>query len=299
MKRIAVVDLGTNTFNLLVVDKTSEAFTPVFTVKEGVGLGLKGINKNQIAPDAMVRALDTLKAFKVHCERLNVEEIHAFGTSAIRNATNQADFLKKVEETTQLKIQVISGDREAELIYQGVSYGHNFASKGIIMDIGGGSTEFILADQTGILTAQSFEIGVARIFQQFSFADPMTAGDCQKVEDYLQKGTYPFFDGLAVNHLIGASGSFETFYELISNEPYPVNEFITINSTAIEKSLAEIIASTQAQRDQNPRIIPIRKKMAPIAAVKIRWIIRKLNIQKVTISPYALKEGVIKTIGNK
>ena len=93
--------------------------------------------------------------------------------------------------------------------------------------------------------------------------------------------------------MIGASGSFETFYELLSNKDYPEHEYVYLPKAALMAQLERIIYSTKAEREIDDRIIPIRKKMAPIAAVKIRWIIRKLNIQKIIISPYSLKEGVI------
>ena len=296
MRRIAIIDLGTNTFNLLIVDAVNGGFEPVFTTKIGVGIGLGGINENRLAADAIERAIETLQEFTGYCEDYKVEKIHAFGTSAIRNAANQAAFLLKVKEEIGLTIQVITGDQEANYIYQGVLYGHSFEKPGVIMDIGGGSTEFILAHKERMIEAKSFEIGVARIFQKFQFSDPMTFEDCLRIENYLSEKIGDFFDHMEVAELVGASGSFETFYELSKKKAYPINEFTQLSRVEMEESLLPIIQSTQAERDKNPLIIPIRKKMAPIAAVKIRWIIRKLNVQSVIISPYALKEGVIKTV---
>mgnify|MGYP001018980924 CR=1 FL=1 len=94
--------------------------------------------------------------------------------------------------------------------------------------------------------------------------------------------------------LIGASGSFETFYELIHNEQFPEkNKSIEISVDHLTEILEQIISSTQEERNRNQWIIPIRKKMAPIAAVKTRWVLRQIPVAKVFISPYSLKEGVI------
>lgn len=296
MKRLAVIDLGTNTFNLLIIDWEDGLHKVVYNTKVGVGLGLGGINKNHITPEAMERGLDTLRNYVLKCQSLKVDDIVAFGTSAIRNADNRQDFLDLVEQHLEMHIQVISGNREAELIYKGVTLGIEIQEPFLIMDIGGGSTEFILGDSNFLIEAASFEIGAARIFQSREFSDPFTAADCKFIEDYLDKGVGSFFNQIKVNQLIGASGSFETFYELLSNHTYPKEKYVVLDKDALLEQVDKVIFSTKKERELDDRIIPIRKKMAPIAAVKIRWIIRKLNIQKIMISPYSLKEGVISEV---
>lgn len=293
MKRLAIIDLGTNTFNLLVIDKLSNGFNEVYSTKVGVGLGLGGINENRIHESAEKRALETLEAYKQKAIELNATQIVAFGTSAIRNAVNQVEFTQLVKEKIGIDIEVISGDREAELIYKGVTIGIEMDQPFLVMDIGGGSTEFIYGNSIELLKAGSFEIGASRIYQAFNFSDPYTVENCEEIENYLEKGIGNFFDTIQTKQLIGASGSFETFYELLSNKDYPPNEYVYLPKAELMAQLERIIYSTKAEREIDDRIIPIRKKMAPIAAVKIRWIIRKLNIQKITISPYSLKEGVI------
>ena len=298
IQNIAVIDLGTNTFNLLIIKKTTSGYNEVYSEKVGVGLGLGGITKNIIVNNAILRGIDTLKHYKSICDKYHVSEIFAFGTSAIRNATNKEDFLAQVANHTGIIIHVISGEIEANYIFAGVLSGLPKLNNYLIMDIGGGSTEFIHANYSKIKAAQSFEIGVARIFQNMQFADPFTEKDCQKIEDYLEKKVGSFFDAVTVSVLVGASGSFETLYELIHNTEYPNGKYSTFSKTEIQKELDSIIQSTFAEREKNKHIIPIRKKMIPIAAVKIRWIIRKLNIQKIIISPYSLKEGIIAEVIN-
>jgi exopolyphosphatase / guanosine-5'-triphosphate,3'-diphosphate pyrophosphatase len=292
-KRIAIIDLGTNTFNLLVADKTGTVVKRIYSTKDGVALGLGGINENRISADAMERAMTALRKFCSTSQAMHVQSIYAFGTSALRNAKNATELIDQVRAELHVEIEVISGDREAELIYKGVASGYDFKKPALIMDIGGGSTEFILADQAGVIKAHSFEIGVSRIYQLFRFSDPMSAGDCQKVVDYLQQSTGDFFNDITSKRLIGASGSFETFYKLAYNTELPEDEFVTMNIEAVRGSLDKIISSTQKERDANPLIIPIRKKMAPLAAVKTKWIIDKLGMDELVISPYALKEGVM------
>ena len=295
-KRKAIIDLGTNTFNLLVVDTSGQNYKTVYAAKEGVGLGLGGINDSRISADAMGRGIEALNRYKQKCSELGVEQIHLFGTSAIRSAVNRNDFLDRVKSELQLDIEVVTGEREAQLIYKGVSSGMVIDEPILIMDIGGGSTEFIQADSSGPVKFRSFEIGVSRIYQLFDFSDPFCKEDCLRIEDYLEKGTGDFFDGMNIKHLVGASGSFETFYELSTESRYPEGDYVQLTRAEIMQSLDHIIGSTLHEREKNEWIIPIRKKMAPVAAVKIRWIILKLNIQHVTISPFSLKEGVLQTL---
>jgi exopolyphosphatase/guanosine-5'-triphosphate,3'-diphosphate pyrophosphatase len=292
-KRIAIIDLGTNTFNLLVADKDGSNLKRVLSTKDGVALGLGGINENKLSADAIERAMTTLHKFCETCRDLETDLIVGFGTSALRNATNASDLTSRAKNELDLTIEVISGNREAELIYKGVASGYQFKSADLIMDIGGGSTEFILADQNGIQKAASFEIGVSRIYQLFTFSDPMTEFDSQKIIAYLEKATETFFDGMTSKRLIGASGSFETFFKLAYETEFPEDVFVTMKAHDVYKSLDRVIRSTQKERDLNPHIIPIRKKMAPLAAVKTKWIMDKLKMVELVISPFALKEGVI------
>lgn len=292
--RKAVIDLGTNTFNLLIADVFASNFELVHTEKDGVSLGMGGINHNRIADEALVRGFNALKHFKSVCSDYQVQEIHAFGTSALRDASNSFEFLHKVQTELGIEIQIISGELEAELIYKGVKWSYDFAEPAVIMDIGGGSTEFVFADENGITDLVSLNIGVSRIYQHFHFSDPLSKEDVSNIEDWLDEKANGFFDGKQEHILIGASGSFETFYELIHNEPFPSKiDAVEISINELNDSLAAIISSTQEERDLNDWIIPIRKRMAPIAAVKTRWVLNKLDIQRVFISPCSLKEGAL------
>lgn len=292
-RKIAIIDLGTNTFNLLIVQSFQSVYKTIYATRVGVGLGLGGINENNLADDAMDRGIETLKVYTEKCKELAVDEIHAYGTSAMRNARNNHVFIDRIKMELTLDIIVIDGINEALLIHKGVALGYPFDLPGVIMDIGGGSTEFIFANNQGIIKIGSFEIGAARIFELFDFSDPVSVNNIEEIENYLEEGVGAFFDDIQTDYLIGASGSFETFYELSTNSEYPADEFVALDRVEVEAVLDKIIRSTRLEREQNDRIISIRKKMAPIAAIKIRWIMRKLDIKKMVISPFAMKEGIL------
>lgn len=288
----AVIDLGTNTFNLIIADVTEHDFEPLYTDKVSVAIGLGGIHKNQLTVPAQTRALTALKKFKQQCDHFHVETITALGTSAIRDAFNSAEFLQKVKSQTNIDVSIITGDKEAELVYHGVLWTHQFQQPAVIMDIGGGSTEFILADIQGLRNEVSLNIGISRIFQTLKTQDPLSQEDIQNIENWLENIVGDQLDNFKSNDLIGASGVFETFYEMIHLKNMdPIRESYLFDFEELHQVLDWLIQSTAIERDNHPNIIPIRKLMGPITAVKVKWILRKLNVRKVWISPYSMKEG--------
>lgn len=294
--RTAVIDLGTNTFNILIADVSASKFTVIHSEKEGVSLGMGGINENIISPDAFERGLATLRHYNFICIHYRVDVINAFGTSALRGAKNSQKFVDQIYDELGISITIISGEKEADLIYKGVQWSYDFEKPGVIMDIGGGSTEFIFANKDGMSDLISLDIGVSRIFQELKLNDPLTKQDVKIISNWLDKKANGFFDGKKEDLLIGASGSFETFYELIYNKEFPENKLkcIEVPMQKLNEIIDWVIYSTQEERDKNTFIIPIRKKMAPIAAVKTKWVIEKLGITQTIISRCSLKEGALR-----
>lgn len=290
----AVIDLGTNTFNLLIFRKEGERFEFMYNQRVPVGLGMGGINENIIAQDAFDRGVNAIVQFKQTCDKLAVEQIKAFGTSALRGAKNGQLFCEAVSNQTGTQIETISGLREAELIFEGVKLVHPFTKSSCIMDIGGGSTEFILANEKGMQEFHSFDIGVSRMLQKFELSDPLTTENIQQIEAFLADNTADFFQKHSCDALIGASGSFETFYEFIFERKY-TDEWSSSELTmeTLMEMLEFLIHSTQEERQTNDHISDIRKKMIHIAALKTRWVIQQLNVKEVWISPASLKEGVM------
>ena len=291
---IAAIDLGTNTFSLSICHVIDGKLTLIHQEKEGVMLGKGGINEGFIAPDALQRALDCLGRFKESCVNYGVVEIRAMGTSAIRGATNGVDLIQKANALHQINITIFDGIQEANFIYQGIASAHSFSEPSLIMDIGGGSTEFIFADQHGIIDLMSFNIGISRIYQLFELSDPLRDEEIKNIEKYLDDHAGSFVEAIKTPILIGAAGSFETFYEMIYCKPFP-NSFESqeIEMSLFKNILEEVIFSTYAVRKEHQHIIDIRKKLAPIAAIKTRWIINKLVATRIIVTPCSLKEGVL------
>ncbi|MDR0801865.1 hypothetical protein [Fluviicola sp.] len=293
--RVAVIDLGTNTFNLLVADLHSTGFEVVCNSKEGVALGMGGINRGVISVAAKERAFAAITKFREICNALSVSSIVGIGTSAVRDAQNNGEFILEVKERFDIDIEIVDGLEEARLIYQGVSWSCEFDQTSLIMDIGGGSTEFIRVETGKELEFFSANIGVSRAVQLFDLKDPLSMEDQKELLAWFEENSEGIQRFNPCKILVGASGSFETFYEMVQRKEFPkFSENIRISKEELIKTLDWIIGSTSEERKNHPFIIPIRRKMAPVAALKTKWIMEKFGVREVVISPYSLKEGVLR-----
>jgi len=299
--RGAIIDLGTNTFNLLVFD-ISIGYQIIVNQKIAVKLGEGGIGNKQITPKALQRAIDALIIFNNICTENNVKSIRAFGTSAIRNANNKEEFLNKIKQNIGINIELIDGNREAELIYKGVKLGVALNNtKSLIMDIGGGSTEFIIANNKGIFWKQSFEIGAARLLEIIEPSNPITLEEIEKTNQYIQEALQPLIyecKNHEITELIGSSGSFDTLAEVIGyRNNNPIDLTLTTDYTFDLNDFDEVgkllVASTFEERINTRGVVPIRAEMIVISTILTQFIINKLGIIKLRLSTYALKEGVL------
>jgi exopolyphosphatase/guanosine-5'-triphosphate,3'-diphosphate pyrophosphatase len=303
MSRIAIIDLGTNTFNLLIIDVGTDLhFTTVFQTKISVKLGEGGINKGFIAPAPFNRGIEALKTYKTIIDEHHVNEIHAIATSAIRGASNKVEFLAKAKEATCIDIRVISGEKEAEIIYYGVRKAVKLSNENsLIIDIGGGSTEFIIGNSERIVWKQSFLLGVARLLEIFNPSDPITDDEIKECTDYLRKALDPLFEAIKkypVTELVGSSGSFDSLAEMMAYKYY--SPYILKDKTEFTFDLEHykelhqtILKSTIAERTEMKGLVAMRVDMIVISSILVKFIVDSFNISQMRLSTYSLKEGVL------
>lgn len=301
--RAGIVDMGTNTFNLLVAEVENEdKYHILFIDRQAVQLGKSGINKHIILPDAFERAENAMNIHVANMKKFEVEKMYALGTSAIRSAANKEEFTTFIKQKFNIDIHVISGDQEAGFIYKGVKqtvhidHGHE-----IILDIGGGSNEFIIANQNEILWKHSFNLGIARLLNKFHPSDPIKPEEIEIIEQYFEQSLGLLFEAASKYNpsvLIGASGSFDTFRSLIFHEPEPNGQIERENSKELgmdeyHRLYETLIKSTREQRLNYHHLEPIRVDYIVLASLFTSYILKKLNINQLFQSDYSLKEGVI------
>lgn len=299
MPRIAILDLGTNTFNLLIAEKGKHG-KPVFIYSKElpVEIGKGGIHKKEITAEATQRAIKALHKHRVKMDEFNIDEYYAFATSAVRDADNGKEFTRKMRVETGIEIKILSGEEEAGWIYEGVKYASVLGKQcSLIMDIGGGSTEFIMADENIIFWKKSYPLGVSRLYEIFYPADPIITKKAE-VEKHISTMLEDMFEAAKAftpHELIGSSGSFDSFAEMIihrtsSHEKagngyeYPLKEF--------EKLYTDLVISTVDERLQMPGLIQMRAPMFAYSAILTELTLKKLSLKRMRLSRYAMKEGI-------
>ncbi len=295
--------MGTNTFHLLVAEIEKKNFKIIINERLPVRIGVGGINRGIITDEALKRAIDALHDFKAKADRLDVTNIMAFGTSALRNAKNGSDVILKIEEATGIETKIISGDEEARYIYEGVNLALNLGNeKSLIMDIGGGSVEFIIGNEDEIFWKQSFEIGAQRLLEKFQPHDPILAKEIKHIDSYLQEMLAPLFEALQIHHpkiLVGSSGTFDTLSDIYCSQsgiaqttlpetPFDINFF--------KKIYGELVSKNREERMQIPGMIELRVDMIVVACCLIHFLLNRFSFDKIRVSSYSLKEGVLASL---
>lgn len=216
--RFAIIDCGTNTFHLLICEKEGLIIYPYFRDKVHVKIGEGGIEDRIINDLAYKRAISALEYFHAAIHKFQVEKVYATATSAIRNAQNGVQLVQDIFQRTAIEIQIISGEKEAELIYKGVALAHPLGPESsLIVDIGGGSVECIIADKDGYKWKRSYEIGAQRLLDRFHKHDPIAPEDIVDLKQFLLLTLEDLLVASKIHEvstLIGSSGSFDTLYEM-------------------------------------------------------------------------------------
>jgi len=306
-KRFALIDMGTNTFHLLIteVDENGNRHDFVKT-KVPVRLGQGGISSGAIAPEASERAIRTLQDFRKQIDEHEVEVIRAMATSMVRNAANGDDFVKEIFKRADIRVEVIDGDKEAELIYYGVrSAGVLDAQTSLIMDIGGGSVEFIICNKDELFWKHSFEVGAQRLMDKFFQEDPIAPESVAAEKAFLHERLQPLTEAVRLYKptvLVGSSGTFDTFCDIDAlckgdtsrqqNSPaasaLATSDFYDIHHNLLRKNHEERLAI--------PGMLEMRVDMIVLASIAVDFVLEQYPLQEIRVSAYALKEGVLQKV---
>ncbi len=325
-QRVAIIDCGTNTFNLLVKEKVEGKWKTLFKTKLPVKLGAGGFTENVLMPNRMARGIDALYSYKNVIDSLGVKDVRVFATSAVREASNGSEFVARVKKHLNFDMEVISGDREAELIFEGVVQTTGELKEDyLIMDIGGGSTEFIFVRNQKPLWRKSYLLGVSRLHGMLNPASRINQDDVNRLRTHLNKELQDLISFLKENPvkiLVGSSGSFDTLFDMyqfgvaegsskdasqdsMKDSAKGFTERSTESSTEGSSNLNEIpfssypsihqwlVGSTLEERLKHPSIPQMRAEYMPLSTYLVKFILEQSSFNKMYQSEYALKEGVL------
>jgi exopolyphosphatase / guanosine-5'-triphosphate,3'-diphosphate pyrophosphatase len=302
-EQLAVIDMGTNTFHMLIVEREGESFKVLDKIKEPVKLGEGGIQSNVISPAAYERGLLALQKLDTIIQSRGISQVFAFATSAVRSATNGKAFIQDAAEQTGIQVQVINGNQEAALIYEGIKYGVSLPvhQDVLIVDIGGGSVEFIVGNRLHSKLLRSVNIGAARLREIFQPADPLLESQEQAIEQLLDQELSTLIEEIRdfdVHTLVGSSGTFETLGMMLVHD---ANEKILLDNLngykfdnkRFRKLYKRIVTSTREERTAIRGMDLMRVDMIVLGSIIVRYILDKLPIQEIVVSTFALKEGIL------
>lgn len=304
--RIAIIDMGSNTFNLLIRETANDRV--LYSEKIPVRLAEGGIMEKRITPKAEERALACLKKYRATCQEWQVVEIYALGTSALRDAANKERLQKRAAEEYGIHINVIPGSTESALIYQGVKKALSIPPEAtLIMDIGGGSTEFVICENNISLWQHSFDIGSSRLLDIYEPSEPLSLQEGKDINNYLQTALKPLWEECKraePQNLIGSSGSFETlaaiaslrfgtfaFSESDTHGTIPLKEYHAVSTYLKTHNL-------QTRLD-TPGMIAMRARNIVMACILIDVVLKNITVKQFHFSMYALKEGAFQSIKTK
>ena len=186
--KLAVIDLGTNTCNLLIAETNHNGFNILHQSKQHVRLGDNKIKDNEISPEAIDRTIKSFQIQKEIIEKYKVEKIRVIATSAVRTANNKIQFLEALGENSGWLVKIVSGEKEAELIFKGVLLAFpEFKNPSVILDIGGGSNELIVAHKQEMIWKESQQTGIARVINKFNLSDPILPDEINILKNYFSE----------------------------------------------------------------------------------------------------------------
>ena len=296
MNKVAVIDLGSNTFHLLIVEPGQDgAFKELFRQRIFTGLGDGG--KDYLKPESISRGITACQEFAKHLKMHQCTKVAVTGTAALRTAHNSQEFTSEAEKVLGSKITIINGDREAELIFKGVQLLNSMDDGNcyLIMDIGGGSTEFIIVKDHKIQWAKSFKLGVGILHSKFHHEEPISSHHLKELRLYIKdklSELYHQCQEYQPSVMVGASGSFEIL-ESMSGKISDRHTMNTIPNEDFHRLSAMIISSSDKERLQMKGLPIERVKLIVVAMVLLEEVIHSVGPKKLLVSPYALKEGLL------
>ena len=298
--RVCVIDLGTNSFHAVIVDAHANGtFTVLDKIKEMVQLGAQGLAQHRLPEDAMQRGFEALRRIQILADGWGAEEYLAFATSAIREATNGGDFIVRVREALGINIRPISGEMEARLIFQGVRRAVDMQAPTLLVDIGGGSTEFIIGESRVLHLAKSLKLGAARMTEQFITTDPVEAGEFKALRAYYREMLHPIVEAARdheVKDIVGSSGTMENIAQVFVNQHGDASRTIyqqDLDAKAVRAVTKALMESSRTEREAMPGIDEKRLDQVVAGAILVDVLLKDLPVERLRISPYALREGMV------
>lgn len=301
-KKVAAIDIGTNSFHMVIAEIDEIGNIKLISRdKEYVRLGASAKDMKEISQDALQRAINTLKTFSKIADNEKAEVI-AIATSAVREAENKKDFVEKVKKETGIEIEVVSGSEEGRLIYNGAIHALPVQEKKVLlMDIGGGSTEVVYGKGEEVIFCKSVKLGTVRLWKGFFDKEEVTINDikaCLKFIEAEWESVIKKVRSFEFDKVVFTSGTLENLIvtaNILQQGFSPSNvNGISVQADIINKVISKIKRAKTP--DKITQIEGIESKRADIilgGSLITEYFLKRLDIEEVSFSSYALREGIL------
>jgi exopolyphosphatase/guanosine-5'-triphosphate,3'-diphosphate pyrophosphatase len=296
-ERVASIDIGTNTILLLIAEVDKRVLKPLLEKETIVRLG-EGVQKNGVLLEgAMERGIQTLTQYLKECREMEVRRIFAAGTSALREAKNAGDFLKRVEQELNLAIEIIAGEEEAQLSFLAVARDLGNPEKHIlVVDVGGGSTEFVLGKGDQINHWVSLPVGSVRFTEQFLLSDPVRQEERANMENEIIKelGKVPPPHQPFTMVAVGGTATTLASVELgLDHFVYEKIHHFVLGRKALRGQLELYRSKTLDERRKIPGLFPARADVILAGGAILYFAMEKFEVPSVLISCHGVRYGLI------
>ncbi len=297
--RLAAIDIGTNSVHMIVARVHPHGrYEIVDSAKEMVRLGRGGLTEGVLLADAQDRAISALHRMRKLALAKQVDEIVAVATSAVREAANGGEFLSRVLDEVGMRVQVIQGNEEARLIYLAVRENVDFHhGQALLIDIGGGSVEVILASQREAVLMRSFKLGVARLKEMFISKDPFPDREVRSMRTHIRTTLLPVRRQVEAaggfGLVIGTSGTVLNVAAMAAHEQLQSRDGAWLDRRALKLLTKHLLQVSPKARERLPEYDPKRAELTVVGAVLLSEIFEVLKIEALVTCDRALREGVI------
>jgi len=304
--RVATIDIGTNSTHLLIarIERKLNTFSIELAEKSTTRLGERDPQTGELTSLAMNRAFSTLKRFKDLSESYKVESLIIAATSAVREAPNGKTFIAEIKKEIGLDVELISGAEEARLIYLGVLSGMQFGNKPhLVLDIGGGSTELILADSSEARALTSTKIGAVRLQREFIKKEPISSQNELFLRSFIRGSMESAIDKVSkrievgeIPVLVATSGTAMAIGSLISNKENHMQTKLQgykIKKNNLDLIVSHLIKMTPSERSQLSSLSERRSEIIVPGALILQTIMSMVDANEIILSERALREGLV------
>lgn len=298
---LAAVDIGTNSVHLVVARVDGEHIEVIDREREMVRLGSSAGDMKELMPDAIDRGVEALGRFR-QVAGIHGAEVRAVATSAVREATNRAEFITRARDEAGIDVEVISGFEEARLIHLGVlATVPSYHDQLLVFDIGGGSTEVVVGHGADILYARSLKLGSIRMTLRYFDGDKVTSKAVKACREDIRATLTPAVRQarqLGFDIAVASSGTAGAVFQMIAaghDGPAPRNlGNLRVTRDEIEAVVAKLAKAPSAKaRAKTPGLDPRRADIILGGALILEQVVAEMGIDELIFSDYALREGVL------